>query len=78
MSKTPPSEYRVVLYDGEEGPARYVYPERPTDDDVTTMVELLEHYVESGYATGGHVEQLVEFAGRDAEYVVCLRAEEVG
>ena len=70
------SEYRVVLYD-EAGIARYVYPERPTDDNVTSMVEVLEHHVYSGYATGGHIEERLLLAGRNPDWVVCLSQEEV-
>lgn len=77
MSKKPSTDYRVVLYDDVAGPARYVYPERPADDNVTSMVELLEHYVESGYAVGGHIEEQLERAGLQGDWVVCLSEDEL-
>jgi hypothetical protein len=77
LSNKPRSEYRAVLYDDRESPARYVYPERPALDNMEAMVDVLEHHVTSGYAIGGHIEELLRLAGREAEYIVCLRAEEL-
>lgn len=69
-------EFRVVYYDDSKKP-RYLYPENEANDNHEAMVRLLDEYVESGRATGGHIEVLIQFAGGKTEYVLALNEEEV-
>ena len=56
MTRT--SEYRLAYYD-PDGTRHTVYPDSPAVDNEQDQSSLLEHYVESGYAIGGHVEEYV-------------------
>lgn len=73
---TQKTEYRVVLH-YRDGRTLYYYPETPDEDNHQAMVEVLEHEVFTGDATGGHLEELICFAGVGPQYVVCLGDEEV-
>ena len=60
------SEFRAVYHD-HDGKAHVIRPKNSAEDTEDEMAFLLEHYVESGYATGGHLEAYVANIG----WVVC-------
>lgn len=60
MSSRP--DYRTVYYD-HDGRTHLVWPKNAAEDTEDGMTFLLEHYVESGYATGGHLETNVRGIG---------------
>ena len=60
------SEFRAVYYD-HDGKPHVIRPTNAADDTEDGMAFQLEHFVESGYATGGHLETFVTGIG----WVVC-------
>lgn len=79
MSKAGQFDLRVVLYaeDITDSRVTYHYPDNEDQDNFQHMSDILEGVVESGNATGGHIEELVEFQGGDKVYVMALTDEEV-
>jgi hypothetical protein len=54
----PSHDYRVKYYD-HDGAARILRPKSAAEDTPEHMDFMLEHYVESGISTGGHIEEFV-------------------
>ena len=56
------ADFRVVYHD-PQGKARVLRPASQAEDTADAMAFKLEHYVESGYAIGGHIESFVRGIG---------------
>ena len=56
--KTPTHDFRLVYYD-HDGKRHTVLPANTAEDTEDALAERLDDFVESGSATGGHLEQYV-------------------
>jgi hypothetical protein len=58
----PTHEYRAIYHD-REGKPRVIRPANAADDTPDQIGRVLEQYIETGLATGGHVETFVPGIG---------------
>ena len=54
----PNHEYRAIVYE-HEGKSKAILPTNAAEDTAEHMEFMIDHYCESGYATGGHIETFV-------------------